>query len=577
MKRLLIMLMLTMYSQLSYTATPYEILGIGENASLAAIRKAYRQRALNWHPDKYKKRSAEEKQAFLKLLKLDANVEDVAQKVFQKINHAYDTLIKQSESEGKGTEETTGVQGFLEKCDDLLAFREYLSPMDLKALEELKAEVEKTKTVTDANRYTLNTLIEVVNFATKANVSYEKITLTQNIKNFIQECEELSKNPYAGGMIAFAIEKLIQNVTKQNTVEKADREQFAKIEEMIAHNEQFHQFRDKYEQFYKELKESTEISPELDKELNNLMHDVYAHREEGVSEENNKRFETIKKQIEAYQKKRAEEFVKQAKAIKDKPGFQEDRHIPLQLNSLISRVEISKQVTKEDEQNFTKLTQDLEQDRKKYATSFHADLQKYLSEDMYAYAKPEINSLINKTRKNNAVTIADLKLLRTALANKTERQQRAQEEKEEYEQASKLTGLEKFRKLAELSDKRVAQARAELAKMEQELKEQEMPEHEQTSELVRLEQLRKDAELAQQLQSEYGKTESVVQPQRKEQEKAKEREQAKKQEKTDVELAQRLQAEEYQHHVQARHLPTLNGALTAFHQQLTALTSLLEQ
>lgn len=562
MKRLLMMLMLTLCNQLSYAATPYEILGIAEGASQDAIKKAYRQRALNWHPDKYKNRTPEEKQAFLKLLALNASDQDIAQKVFQKITEAYNSLKEPSKSQGYSAE-TSDVQSFLDKCDFMLTFGEHFSAEYLKELTNLKAEVEKTQTVTHANKYTLNEIIGNFNAATNQTLPKENINYTQEVKDFIKKWAALAEKD--SGMFAYErLNKLVEQVKKQNAVKKTEEEELINIQTYLAFNQELIDFIADYEKRQKSMNMPSQIT----EALNDLRKEI--REKQGVSVEDINRFNSIKKDLGNYEKRateqaaeRAAEFVKQAQIIKDKPGIQEDSHIPEQLDRLISKVEGSHQVTKEDEQNLAKLIQDLEQDRKKYATSFLAQLQGYLSEALLAYAKPEINSLINTIRKNNAVTIADYKLLRTALANKTERQQRAKKEKEEYEQASNLTGLELTKKRFELSDERLLQERAKLAKMEQQLKEQEMPEQEpeQATELARREQLRKDAELAQQLQSKYGK--AAAQQQRKEQEEV------------DVAIAKSLQEEEYKRYTQARNLPELTRAFTTLHRQLTGLTNLL--
>ncbi|GMT18920.1 hypothetical protein PFISCL1PPCAC_10217 [Pristionchus fissidentatus] len=56
--------------------SPYTVLGVSRDADEAAIKKAYRKLALQWHPDKH----SEEEQ------------KEAAEKTFKKIAHAYEIL-----------------------------------------------------------------------------------------------------------------------------------------------------------------------------------------------------------------------------------------------------------------------------------------------------------------------------------------------------------------------------------------------------------------------------------------------------------------------------------------------------
>lgn len=57
---------------------PYEVLGVSPNASEEEVKKAYRELARKYHPDKY----------------VDNPLADLAQEKMKEINEAYDTIIK---------------------------------------------------------------------------------------------------------------------------------------------------------------------------------------------------------------------------------------------------------------------------------------------------------------------------------------------------------------------------------------------------------------------------------------------------------------------------------------------------
>ncbi|MGM9736218.1 MAG: DnaJ family molecular chaperone [Candidatus Cryptobacteroides sp.] len=61
-------------------ASAYEVLGVGQNASVDEIKTAYRKLAVRFHPDKYATQSVE--------------VQKEAEKKFQEVNEAYDKIKK---------------------------------------------------------------------------------------------------------------------------------------------------------------------------------------------------------------------------------------------------------------------------------------------------------------------------------------------------------------------------------------------------------------------------------------------------------------------------------------------------
>lgn len=65
-------------------SNPYEVLGIKEGASDEEIKKAYRELARKYHPDKY----------------ADNPLSDLAQEKMKEINEAYNTLTKQYNNNG---------------------------------------------------------------------------------------------------------------------------------------------------------------------------------------------------------------------------------------------------------------------------------------------------------------------------------------------------------------------------------------------------------------------------------------------------------------------------------------------
>ncbi len=65
---------------------PYEVLGIKENASQEEIKKAYREKVKQYHPDQYG----------------DNPLKDLAEEKLREINEAYDTLMKKTSSNNYG-------------------------------------------------------------------------------------------------------------------------------------------------------------------------------------------------------------------------------------------------------------------------------------------------------------------------------------------------------------------------------------------------------------------------------------------------------------------------------------------
>ncbi len=71
---------------------PYEVLGINKNASKEDAKKAYRELAKKYHPDKH----------------MNNPLSELAQEKFKEINEAYDTIMKEDEYLGKGQYNNTG-------------------------------------------------------------------------------------------------------------------------------------------------------------------------------------------------------------------------------------------------------------------------------------------------------------------------------------------------------------------------------------------------------------------------------------------------------------------------------------
>ena len=65
---------------------PYQILGVSRDASDEDIKKAYRDLARKYHPDKYR----------------DSDLAEVATEKMQEINEAYDTIKSERAGRGKG-------------------------------------------------------------------------------------------------------------------------------------------------------------------------------------------------------------------------------------------------------------------------------------------------------------------------------------------------------------------------------------------------------------------------------------------------------------------------------------------
>lgn len=65
---------------------PYEVLGVGRDAPLEDVKKAYRELARKYHPDNY----------------VGNELADLAQEKMKDINEAYDAIVKQREGGGDG-------------------------------------------------------------------------------------------------------------------------------------------------------------------------------------------------------------------------------------------------------------------------------------------------------------------------------------------------------------------------------------------------------------------------------------------------------------------------------------------
>lgn len=74
---------------------PYEVLGITENATDEEVKRAYKELAKKYHPDKY----------------VDNPLSDLAAEKIKEINVAYDTIMKQRKSQGSSGYSGTGVFG----------------------------------------------------------------------------------------------------------------------------------------------------------------------------------------------------------------------------------------------------------------------------------------------------------------------------------------------------------------------------------------------------------------------------------------------------------------------------------
>ncbi len=74
---------------------PYEVLGINENATDEEVKKAYKELAKKYHPDKY----------------VDNPLSDLAAEKIKEINIAYDTIMKQRKSQGGASNGGYGYNG----------------------------------------------------------------------------------------------------------------------------------------------------------------------------------------------------------------------------------------------------------------------------------------------------------------------------------------------------------------------------------------------------------------------------------------------------------------------------------
>lgn len=200
------------------------------------------------------------------------------------------------------TQTDAEIQSFLKKCNDLLKL-DFYTQDERTRLQKLIDEVSRSKNITRANKIALNNFIDAAEDHFQFDVEKETIEQTNEVANFTKKCEELKRNSY--GMekrgseeILSAITKLIDKVTEQNSIKKEDQEQFVKIQNIT----KYYQFESQYKEYYQKLKNLAGISPELNKEMDDLIKNISTHKEFGISQENMKRFDTIKEKIEKQEK-----------------------------------------------------------------------------------------------------------------------------------------------------------------------------------------------------------------------------------------------------------------------------------
>ncbi|MHB1314401.1 MAG: J domain-containing protein [Christensenellales bacterium] len=100
--------------------SPYQVLGINENASDDEVRRAYRELVKKYHPDQYGSNP----------------LADLAQEKLKEINEAYDTIMKQRQGKGGG-----GYAGAGTGSPQFAAVRAYINQNNLVAARNALAGI----------------------------------------------------------------------------------------------------------------------------------------------------------------------------------------------------------------------------------------------------------------------------------------------------------------------------------------------------------------------------------------------------------------------------------------------------